>query len=244
MPRLPAEPLSVGAVLFDLDGTLLDTIPDLHAAACGMLRDLGRPELDAETISHYVGRGIPNLVKRVLAGSLAAADDHLPVPQEALDSFKRHYTRENGRHAVIYPGVLEGLKALKAKGFPLAVITNKAAAFALPLLEMTGLASYFEVVVSGDLLPKPKPDAMPLIWACGRLNVSPSDAVFVGDSVNDFLSARAAGCHVFLLPYGYNEGRKVQELDCDAIVPTVESAVKHLRVINRTHGNTSPQSAS
>jgi phosphoglycolate phosphatase len=244
MPRFPAEPLGVGAVLFDLDGTLLDTIPDLHAAACGMLRDLGRSEVDSETISHYVGRGIPNLVKRVLAGSLEAADDSSPAPHAALESFKRHYARENGRNAVVYPGVLEGLKALQAKGFPLAVITNKAAAFTLPLLEMTGLASYFEVVVSGDLLPRPKPDAMPLIWACGRLNVSPADAVFIGDSVNDFLSARAAGCHVFLLPYGYNEGRQVQELDCDAIVPTVESAVKHLRVINRTHETPSLPSAS
>ncbi len=244
MSRLPAQPLAVCAVLFDLDGTLLDTIPDLHAAACAMLCDLGRPELDRQTISHYVGRGIPNLVKRVLAGSLAAADDAAPAPQAALASFKRHYARENGRHAIIYPGVLEGLQALKAQGFLLAVITNKAAAFTLPLLEMTGLARYFDVVVSGDQLPRPKPDAMPLIWACGRLNVSPADAVFVGDSVNDFLSGRAAGCHVFLLPYGYNEGRDVQELDCDAIVPTVESVVKHLRVVNRTHETPFPPSAS
>lgn len=230
MSRLPLEPLTVGAVLFDLDGTLLDTIPDLHAAACGMLRDLGRPELDRETISHYVGRGIPNLVKRVLAGSLDAAENDQPAPPEALESFKRHYARENGRNALVYPGVLEGLQALKSKGFPLAVITNKAEAFTLPLLEMTGLAPYFDVIVSGDLLPKPKPDPMPLVWACGRLNVSPANALFVGDSVNDFLSGRAAGCHVFLLPYGYNEGRDVQELDCDAIVPTVESVVEHLRV--------------
>jgi phosphoglycolate phosphatase len=108
------------------------------------------------------------------------------------------------------------------------VITNKAADFTLPLLESTGLAGYFKVVVSGDLLPKLKPDPMPLVWACGRLGVSPAEALFIGDSVNDFRAARAAGCHVFLLPYGYNEGRDVHELDCDAIVPTVEAAAQRI----------------
>ena len=220
------EPLAVGAVLFDLDGTLLDTVPDLYAAACAMLRDLGRPELPLETISSYVGRGIPNLVKRVLAGSLDVAEDASPPPADALASFRRHYARENGLNVRHYPGVIEGLDALKAKGIPLAVITNKAEAFSLPLLELTGLAGYFDVVVSGDLLPRQKPDPMALIWACGRLDVSPADAVFIGDSINDFLAGRAAGCHVFLLPYGYNEGRDVQELACDAIVPTVAYATQ------------------
>ena len=222
------KPLEVGAVLFDLDGTLLDTLPDLHAAACAMLHDLGRPPLPLEAIRGYVGRGIPNLVKRVLAGSLAAADDSSPPPQAALDSFRRHYARENGNRSTLYPGVIEGLEALKAKGIPMAVITNKAEAFTLPLLKSAGLAGYFSVVVSGDLLPKAKPDPMSLIWACGRLGVSPDDAVFIGDSINDFLAGRAAGCHVFLLPYGYNEGRDVQELDCDAIVPTIEVAAQRI----------------
>jgi len=222
------KPLAVRAVLFDLDGTLLDTIPDLHAAACAMLRDLGRPELPLETVSHYVGRGIPNLVKRLLAGSLDAADDASPPPPQALDSFRRHYARENGRQATCYPGVIAGLDVLKAQGLPLAVITNKATAFTLPLLEKSGLDGYFDVVVSGDLLPRAKPDPMPLVWACGRLGVSPAEALFVGDSINDSLAGRAAGCHVYLLPYGYNEGRDVQELDCDAIVATVEAAAQHI----------------
>ncbi len=226
-PKHPGR-LAVGAVLCDLDGTLLDTVPDLHAAVNAMLRDLGRPELPCEAVTTYVGRGIANLVKRSLAASLEVADDGVPPPQDALDSFRRHYARENGRNARPYPGVIEGLEALKAKGFPLAVITNKASAFTLPLLESTGLAAYFDVVVGGDLLPRLKPDPMPLIWACGRLGVSPSDALFIGDSVNDFRAARAAGCHVFLLPYGYNEGRDVQELDCDAIVPTVAAAAQSI----------------
>ncbi|MBS1227929.1 MAG: phosphoglycolate phosphatase [Proteobacteria bacterium] len=215
-------PLAVSAVLFDLDGTLLDTLPDLHAAASAMLRDLGRPPLPEAATRSYVGRGIPNLVKRVLAGSLDVADDATLPPQEALDSFRAHYARENGRQVRPYPGVIDGLKELKAKGLPLGVITNKAQAFTLPLLELMGLSAYFDVVVSGDLLPRQKPDPMALIWACGRLDVSPTDTLFIGDSVNDFLAGRAAGCHVFLLPYGYNEGRDVQELACDAIVPTID----------------------
>lgn len=223
------EPVDVRAVLFDLDGTLLDTASDLHAAVCGMLQDLGRAALPLETIRCYVGRGVANLVKRSLAGSLDVADDGVPPPPEALSSFRRHYARENGRNMRLYPGVKEGLVALKARGVPMAVITNKASEFTLPLLEMTGLAEFFDVVVSGDNLPKHKPDPMALVWACGRLNVSPSDALFVGDSVNDFLAARAAGCRVFLLPYGYNEGRDVQELDCDAIVGSIESAAQRIR---------------
>ncbi len=219
---------AVRAVLLDLDGTLLDTAPDIHAAACGMLRDLGRPELSLAEIRGYVGRGIPNLVKRVIAGALEAADDPAPPPPDALASFKRHYAGANGRSARPFPGVMRGLAALKAKGFPLAVITNKAGAFTLPLLERTGLAPYFDAVVSGDLLPRAKPDAMPLVWACGRLGVSPADALIVGDSLHDFHAGRAAGCRVFLVPYGYNEGRDVRDLACDAIVSSIEDAAQRL----------------
>ncbi|MDK9725596.1 MAG: phosphoglycolate phosphatase [Sterolibacteriaceae bacterium MAG5] len=214
----------VKAVLLDLDGTLLDTVLDLHAAACGMQRDLGRPEIPVEDIRAYVGRGIPNLVKRVLAGALEAADDPAPPPADALASFKRHYAEVNGRAAKPFPGVMEGLAALKAQGLPLGVITNKAAAFTGPLLERTGLAPYFDVVVAGDQLPKPKPDPMPVVWACGRLGVSPADTLLIGDSVHDFKAGRAAGCRVFLVPYGYNEGQDVRGLDCDAIVATILDA--------------------
>ena len=224
----PADPLAVSAVLFDLDGTLLHTVPDLHAAVNAMLSDLGHPPLPMEVICSYVGRGIGNLIKRVLAGSLAAAEDNSPPPQDALDSFWQHYARENGRNVQIYPGAIEGLNALKAKGMPMALITNKAEIFALPLLELTGLSAYFDVVVSGDLLPRQKPDPMPLVWACGRMGVSPGKTLFIGDSINDFLAGRAAACHVFLVPYGYNEDRDVHDLDCDAIVKTVAVAAKRI----------------
>lgn len=219
---------AVQAVLIDLDGTLLDTVLDLHAAANGMLADLGRPPVAVEDIRAYVGRGIPNLVKRVLAGKLEAADDPTPPPAEALASFKKHYAHYNGRAAQPFPGAIEGLEALKELNLPLGVITNKAKDFALPLLERTGLAPYFAVAVAGDMLPKPKPDPMPLVWACGRLNVSPADTLMIGDSVHDFKAARAAGCQVFLVPYGYNEGQDVRTLAADAIVGSLLEAAQRL----------------
>lgn len=222
------QPLAVRAVLLDLDGTLLDTVLDLHAAANAMLCDLGRSEVSVAAVRSYVGRGIANLVKRVLAGTMVAAEDPAPPPPAALASFRRHYARENGRHAQLFPGVLEGLERFRALGLPLGVITNKAEAFSLPLLEHVGLASFFKVVVSGDLLPRPKPDPMPLVWASGRLGASPAKVLMIGDSVHDYSAARAAGCHVFLVPYGYNEGRDVHELAADGIVPTLADAAQHI----------------
>lgn len=220
--------VAVKAVLLDLDGTLLDTVLDLHAAADGMLADLGRPPVAIEDIRAYVGRGIPNLVKRVLAGKLEAADDPTPPPENALTSFKKHYAEVNGRASKPFPGVMEGLKALKAKGLPLGVITNKAGAFTSVLLDRTGVAPFMDVVVAGDLLPKPKPDPMPVVWACGRLAVSPADVLLVGDSVHDFKAGKSAGCKVFLVPYGYNEGQDVRGLDCDAIVASIKDAASRI----------------
>ena len=214
------------AVLLDLDDTLLDTVLDLHAAACGMLADLGRPPVAVEEIRAYVGRGIPNLVKRVLAGKLEAADDPNPPPADALASFRKHYEHFNGRAAKPFPGVLAGLDELRAKGLPLGVITNKAQAFTIPLLERTGLLPYMSVAVSGDQLPRPKPDPMPVIWACGRLNVSPADTLLIGDSVHDFHAGKNAGCKVFLVPYGYNEGQDVHGLAADAIVGSIAEAAR------------------
>lgn len=218
----------VQAVLIDLDGTLLDTVLDLHAAACGMLADLGRPAVAIEEIRAYVGRGIPNLVKRVLAGRLEAADDPAPPPADALASFRRHYAEFNGRAAQPFDGVLAGLTLLQQKGLPLGVITNKARDFTLPLLERTALAPYFQVVVAGDMLPRAKPDPMPVIWACGRLNVSPADTVMVGDSVHDCEAGSRAGCRVFLVPYGYNEGQDVRALPGATIVDSLLDAAQRL----------------
>jgi len=212
----------IRSVTIDLDGTLLDTVPDLAAAANGMLRELGRPEYDIDTIAGFIGRGIPKLVERCLPDLDAEA------VAQAQAVFHRHYAIENGRRSRLFPGVLEGLQALREAGLPLAVITNKAAAFTEPLLLATQLAPWFEFAVSGDSLPEKKPHPMPLLHACERFGTSPEENLHIGDSRHDAAAARAAGCPVFLVPYGYNEGEDVQGIDCDAIVTSLLEAARRV----------------
>ena len=221
----------VKAVMIDLDGTLLDTALDIAVAANAMLGELGRPQCEVDQIRNYIGRGIPNLVKRCLAGRLDAADDPEPAPEAALASFRGHYAASNGRYATIYPGVLEGLRNMQDQGLRLACITNKAAAFTLPLLESSKLAQWFDLVVCGDTLARNKPDPMQLTHVCSEFSVAASLALLIGDSVNDVRAARAAGCPVFCVPYGYNEGGDVRDLDCDAIVATVEEATTLIHAV-------------
>ena len=218
-------PIAVKAVTIDLDGTLLDTIPDLAAAANMMLTEIGRPRLDEALIRTFVGKGIVNLVQRTLAGHIdGAADPELMA--RGFPVFERCYTEVNGRHTTIYPGVREGIASLAAKGLRLACVTNKSAAYTLPLLDMVGLAPSFEQVVSGDTLAKKKPDPAPLLHACEVFGIAPAQMLMIGDSLNDAQAARAAGCPVFCVPYGYNEGHDVRDLDVDAVVDTLEEAAR------------------
>jgi phosphoglycolate phosphatase len=214
-------PLAVKAVTIDLDGTLLDTIPDLAAAANMMLAELGRPALDVEVIRTYVGKGIARLVERTLDGD-GAPDPALMA--RALPVFERCYMQVNGRHTTIYPGAKEGLDRLRAQGFPLACVTNKSGRFTLPLLDNVGLASYFKTVVSGDTLERKKPEPDPLLHAAAVLEIAPRDMLMIGDSLNDTQAARAAGCPVFCVTYGYNEGHDVRDLDTDALVDSLVEA--------------------
>ncbi len=216
-------PIAVQAIIIDLDGTLLDTAEDLAQAANEMLRELQREILPLSTIKHFIGKGVPRLVKRTLTNSL----DGEPEPElfaRALPIYVRCYTRHLHVHTRPYPGVITGLDQLKQSGFHLACITNKAEVFTLPLLRATGLLDYFELVLSGDSLPRCKPDPLPLLHTCEQFGIPPKSALLIGDSLNDAIAARAAGCHIFCVPYGYNEGRDVHELDCDAVVATILEA--------------------
>lgn len=223
-------PLRVSAVMIDLDGTLADTLPDLAAAANSMLRELGRPALEAERIRTFVGKGIPKLVERTLAdafGDGVTGD----LMARALPVYERCYAEVNGRHSVLYPGVSDGLRALRDMRVRLACVTNKSGRFTAPLLEQLGLARFFEQVIAGDTLPKKKPDPAQLLHACRGFAIAPRDMLMIGDSMNDAQAARAAGCPVFCVTYGYNEGRDVRELDVDAIVP---SLIEAARLIQKT----------
>jgi phosphoglycolate phosphatase len=223
-------PIPVQAVMIDLDGTLLDTIADLAAATNMMLEALGRAPLPLETIRNYVGKGIPRLVERALARDIDGHADAAAMAQ-ALPVFERFYAMVNGAHTTIYPGVREGLEQLRAAGFPLACVTNKAGAFTLPLLERMGLAGYFAQTIAGDTLARKKPDPLQLLHACTQFAVAPQRMLMIGDSVNDVQAARAAGCPVFCVTYGYNEGQAVQSLDVDAIVGALTDCIPLIKKV-------------
>ncbi len=223
------------AVLFDLDGTLLETIPDLAMAANRMLAALGRPALPVELIATFVGRGIGRLVERVLAGSRdGPADAEALKPAQAL--FEGFYSEESGRRSIPYPGVTAALARLREGGVPMAVVTNKPAAFTHPLLAATGLLPYFSSVVSGDTLPWKKPDPRPVLHACNELSVTPAQALFVGDSIHDFEAARGAGCEVWCVPYGYNQGQPIAASACDRLVEGLQEVAD--RVLGLKPGGT------
>jgi phosphoglycolate phosphatase len=210
------------AALLDLDGTLLDTAPDIAAAANAMLAGQGLPALPASRVREFIGQGIPRLVERCLQASgppLACAR-----LEPALRSFGAHYTRLNGTASRPFPGVVEALERLRAAGLRLACVTNKATAFTLPLLEKAGLAPFFDAVVTGEQAGARKPHPAPFLAACERVGVAPKEAAVVGDSANDALAGRAAGCRVILVSYGYSEGRDVRTLDADAVAATFGEA--------------------
>ena len=221
----------IDAVIIDLDGTMVDTMGDFVAAINLMLGDLPLPAaslpLDAATVSRMVGKGSEHLVKSVL--------DHLQAPlqnaQPAIDlqahydfafaRYQAHYAAVNGQHSALYPGVLEGLGTLQGTGMPLVCLTNKPVAFARALLARKGLDGFFGTVFGGDSFERKKPDPLPLLKTCELLGTTPARTLMIGDSSNDAQAARAAGCPVLLVTYGYNHGEPVQAVDADGLVESL-----------------------
>lgn len=218
-------PIAVKAVVIDLDGTLLDTAPDLAEAANRMLSELQLPLIEETTLKTYIGNGVARLIKRVLTRDMDAEPD-AALFAKARPIYEKHYAAVVSLNSRPYPGVINGLDALKLAGYRLACITNKAGKFTVPLLKDTGLHDYFELILAGDTLPKKKPDPMPLLHACKKFGVRPDEMLLIGDSLNDTQAARAAGCHVFCVPYGYNRGQDVSALDLDAVVDTLAAAAQ------------------
>jgi phosphoglycolate phosphatase len=223
---------AVRAAIIDLDGTMLDTVPDFHVALNGMRADLGLAPISQQRIEPMVGKGSENLIRAVLALDFDAAtvEQHF---EAAMAAYQRHYLAINGNHSALYDGVLEGLDALRGLGLRLACVTNKPIAFTTPLLAQKGLAQYFEVVYGGDSLPRKKPDPLQLLQVCADFDLAPGQVVAIGDSSNDAEAARAAGCFVLTVPYGYNHGRPVQEINSDGIVSSLFEAATLIGAHNR-----------
>ncbi len=228
----PAQRRSVGAIIVDLDGTMVDTLGDFVAALNHTLDDLRLPPVDRALVERSVGKGSEHLVRTVLDHQLAlpelmvAGAVALDWPREQLDAlalerYQHHYLFINGQYADVYPGVIEGLQRLRSLGLPLACLTNKPFSFAQTLLEIKGLNGFFSQVFGGDSFERKKPDPLPLIRTCEALGSLPPHTLMVGDSENDGRAARAAGCPVVLVTYGYNHGQPVTGAPHDGLIDSL-----------------------
>lgn len=223
---------AIEGAIVDLDGTMVDTLPDFDAALNRMCAELGLAPVTRAQIERLVGKGSENLVRGVLALQLDTDGVELRF-LDALASYQRHYFDINGEFSAVYPGVEEGLADLRSQGLRLACVTNKPLAFAQRLLERKGLARYFERLYGGDSFARKKPDPLPLQEASAAFNLAPQQVVAIGDSSNDAQAARAAGCYVLAVPYGYNHGVPIHETDSDGIVNTLLEAATRIRQHNQ-----------
>jgi len=221
-------PVTVSSIVLDLDGTLLDTAPELSEAANRMLRDMEYAPVSQELLASYIGNGISWLVKRALTGDMHATPD-AALYDHALPIFEKHYT-ELLLQSKPFDGVIEGLDAMKAAGFRLGCITNKVERYTTPLLEGIGMAKYFEIVLAGDTLPEKKPHPLPLLHSAEFFGAPIENMLFIGDSLNDTVAARAAGCPVFCVPYGYNHGEPVETLELDAVIENLPAALPLIKL--------------
>lgn len=209
----------LAAVLFDLDGTLLDTAGDIALALNRAIAEFGWPEVPAGDVRHMIGRGAPLLVERAARAQRRELDP--ATHTQMVERFFHHYgaLEESGEYgARPFDGAAAALAALHAAGLRIAVVTNKQRRFADALLHLLGLHGWIDMVVGGDTCERRKPDPQPLLFACEALGVPAAGALMVGDSTNDVQAARAAGIPVLCVVHGYNEGVDPRTLPCDAFV--------------------------
>jgi phosphoglycolate phosphatase len=220
--RLPMTPIRL--IALDLDGTLINSAPDLSDAVNKMLAELGLRQHPQAAVEQWVGNGVVMLIKRALTGQMAPAADPENLA-EALALFGDFYEAHVYERSVIYPGVMEGLQQLKEKGFKLACITNKIERFTQPLLVETGMAGYFDFIACGDSYARMKPDPLPLLKAAEHFAIEPAKALMVGDSINDMRAARSAGFRTAAVSYGYAGKYSVEDLNADYQIRTLVELV-------------------
>ena len=207
------------AAIVDLDGTLVDTLGDFEAALNRTLATLALPPVDRAFIERTIGKGSEHLIR----STLAAAGGDAALYEAAWATYQREYLAINGDHAEVYGGAVAGLEKLRTAGLALACVTNKPRAFAVALLERKGLAGYFAHVFGGDSFERRKPDPLPLLRAAAAMGSVPARTLVIGDSANDALAARAAGCPLVLMSYGYNHGEPVDGLGADAVLARLDA---------------------
>ena len=218
-------------MIVDLDGTMVDTLGDFEAALNRMLAELDLPPVSRALVERTVGKGSEHLIRSVLEHQLALPGVHTQgqpgsgradeLMAQAWRIYQRHYLEINGAFSDVYPGVLAALQQWQVSGLQMACLTNKPLDFARPLLKAKGLAGFFTQVFGGDSFERKKPDPLPLLKTCEALGTLAAQTLMVGDSENDGLAARAAGCPVVLVSYGYNHGRPIREVDADGYVDSL-----------------------
>ncbi len=216
-------------IIFDLDGTLIDSVPDLAAAVNHMLTELGYRAYDEHLIRLWVGNGAQTLVKRALSGSVTI-DETIDETHfmQALNIFLTHYSKNLALHTKAYENVVTTLQQLQKRGYRLAIVTNKPVEFVSPILEALSLQQYFEYFIGGDSLPERKPHPMPLLHVCEKLGTTVDEAVMIGDSKNDLLAANAAHMQSIGVTYGYNYDEEISVYDPDIIVDDFAELLKYL----------------
>jgi phosphoglycolate phosphatase len=207
-------------VLIDVDGTLVDSVPDLAYCVDAMMSELGMPERGEKRVRHWVGNGVERLVKRALVNQLDGEPDEA-LFSKALPVFEALYRDNTSKRSRLYQGVKEALDFLKTTGVRLGCVTNKARQFTLPLLQDLGVHDYFEIIICGDMVERKKPDPMPLLQAAEQLETEPRASMMLGDSMSDVNAARAAGFQIVCMSYGYNHGEDIRDYDPDAVVDSM-----------------------
>lgn len=207
-------------VLIDVDGTLVDSVPDLAWCVDAMMRELGRPEHGEQKVRHWVGNGVERLVKRALIDNLDGEPEENDF-QQALPIFQALYADNTSKRSHLYEGVTEALEFLKGTGVQMGCVTNKASQFTIPILEDLAVRDYFEIVICGDMVERKKPDPMPLLQAAEQMGADPAQSLMLGDSMSDVKAARAAGFAIVCMSYGYNHGEDIHDSNPDAVVDSM-----------------------